>query len=38
MILSIKNYIINFFYKLKTVVDVDDDFYDEVIYLIDLEV
>lgn len=38
MILSIKKHIINYFYRLKTVVEVDTDFYDEVIYLIDLEV
>lgn len=35
--LSIKKYITSYFYRFKTRVEVDNDFYDEVIYLIDLE-
>ena len=37
MILSIKNYIINYFYKITTKVDVDEEFYDDFIFLNDLE-
>lgn len=37
MILSIKNYIINYFYKINTKVDVDEEFYNDLIFLNDLE-
>lgn len=39
MIINIKNYIKEYFYKIKTKIDVDSDFYEEnVFYLFDLEV
>ncbi len=37
MILSIKNYIISYFHKINTKVDVDEEFYDDLIFLNDLE-
>lgn len=35
--MSIKKYIIGYFYRLKTKIDVDKDFYEEDFFLIDLE-
>ena len=37
MLLSIKNYVIDYFIKIKTRIDVDKDFYDDDFYLIDME-
>lgn len=37
MLISLKNYIKDIIYKLKTVYDCDYDFYDIPIYLIDFE-
>lgn len=38
MFFNIKKYIINYLYRLKTRVEVDNDFYDDIIFLNDLEV